>query len=1177
MFFLQPHTIRNNGRTFEWIFHEYLNLAKGLASLGIRSVFMVDDQIKQDYSQTWQYIYSPADFGIRFDAGNWPAYWRDILTDPAIPDKTRLLEALYQKHQFQWVFCWTYDATLERFCREKNCTILFQELGMIRRPLLYQMDFEGLLWKSSMVRLFHKYRPRIKTDHARLRRFLDDMKKLPNVGREEIIRGLGLDERKPILLILLQVEDDSNIVVGSPFRSMQEYLNYCFVNIKDIDEYNVIIKKHPVQPDVALDLDRLSAGRIRQPWLVSNEYDNLSLIQAADYLFTINSSAGFEGLCYGKNVVTFGRSPYHEAGFTLHLETDKEHTFSNSAVFFKDLYEEKREEINAFLHFALFHYQFPGHLIFLPEFYQNVFDKMQSTNDKEDVFLREQDDSLPILKGEMKYYESRLGEKIQEFKKVEQYARALEKALADHEQTIQQLRLDRDQKAEKLQTALNIIDNSRIAKLATHYYKLREMLLPPGSWRRRVLQTLLRVGRASVFKGRKQRKAEHSRDSAVYLEQFKAAEQLASHRLRNWLATDHRMVFPVFQKPRVSIILLVYNKAALTFQCLETIKAYADEPFELIIVDNASADETGEMLSRLANVKIIRNLDNVGFIRGCNQGVDEATGDHLLFLNNDTQIQPGTISALVRTLDSDPVIGAVGGRLIFPDRTLQEAGSIIWRDGSCLGYGRGDNPFRGEYSFPREVHFCSGALLMTPRRLFEKLGKFDERYLPAYYEEADYCMRLREAGYQVWYQPKAIVIHYEFASGNRDQAISLQIENQKKFVQRWSRQLQVHPESQPENICLARMANNTKQRILYIDDIVPDNRAGSGYPRTRKIVEILSRVGYFVTYYPLQCAKRQEEVMRPLEEMGVEIISVPEDTKLDFAEFFKNRKGYYQIALVSRPHNMAEVARELGKQKEGMKIIYDAEAIFSLREALYNEVVQRRPLDSKKVEQLVRAEVEITKNADCILAVSEREKELFHRYGATNVHVLGHVAERCPTPASFEERRDLLFVGGILNSPSPNEDAVLFFARQIFPRIRKELNCKLLVVGTNKSKAVRNLHSEEIKVIGRVDDLFPYYNQCRLFVVPTRYSGGIPLKLTEAAAHGLPSVVTPLISQQIGWVEDGEMSVGHTDIDFADKVIQLYRDKNMWMKMRQAALERVGTEYNEEQFESKLRSALLSV
>ncbi len=718
---------------------------------------------------------------------------------------------------------------------------------------------------------------------------------------------------------------------------------------------------------------------------------------------------------------------------------------------------------------------------------------------------------------------------------------------------------------------------SRGGRLLRRYHVLRDRLLPPGSWRRRVLQTLLRVGRASVFKGRKQRKAEHSRDSAVYLEQFKAAEQLASHRLRNWLATDHRMVFPVFQKPRVSIILLVYNKAALTFQCLETIKAYADEPFELIIVDNASADETGEMLSRLANVKIIRNLDNVGFIRGCNQGVDEATGDHLLFLNNDTQIQPGTISALVRTLDSDPVIGAVGGRLIFPDRTLQEAGSIIWRDGSCLGYGRGDNPFRGEYSFPREVHFCSGALLMTPRRLFEKLGKFDERYLPAYYEEADYCMRLREAGYQVWYQPKAIVIHYEFASGNRDQAISLQIENQKKFVQRWSRQLQVHPESQPENICLARMANNTKQRILYIDDIVPDNRAGSGYPRTRKIVEILSRVGYFVTYYPLQCAKRQEEVMRPLEEMGVEIISVPEDTKLDFAEFFKNRKGYYQIALVSRPHNMAEVARELGKQKEGMKIIYDAEAIFSLREALYNEVVQRRPLDSKKVEQLVRAEVEITKNADCILAVSEREKELFHRYGATNVHVLGHVAERCPTPASFEERRDLLFVGGILNSPSPNEDAVLFFARQIFPRIRKELNCKLLVVGTNKSKAVRNLHSEEIKVIGRVDDLFPYYNQCRLFVVPTRYSGGIPLKLTEAAAHGLPSVVTPLISQQIGWVEDGEMSVGHTDIDFADKVIQLYRDKNMWMKMRQAALERVGTEYNEEQFESKLRSALLSV
>lgn len=496
MFYLQPHTIRNNGLTFAWVFHEYLSMAKGLASLGIRSVFMVDDQIKQDYSQTWQHIYSPADFGIRFDTGNWPAYWRDILTDPTIPDKTRLLEALYQKHQFQWVFCWTYDATLERFCREKNCTILFQELGMIRRPLLYQMDFEGLLWKSSMVRLFHKYRSRIKTDHARLRRFLDDMKKLPNVGREEIIQGLGLDERKPILLILLQVEDDSNIVVGSPFRSMQEYLNYCFVNIKDIGEYNVLIRKHPGQPDVALDVEGLTTGRFRRSWLVSNEYDNLSLIQAADYLFTINSSAGFEGLCYGKNVVTFGRSPYHEAGFTLHLETDKEYTFSSSAVFFKDLYEEKREEINAFLHFALFHYQFPGHLIFLPEFYQNVFDKMQSTNDKEDVFLREQDDSLPMLKAAVNYYEHRTEEKVREIRKIERYAHTLEEAITEHEQSIRRLTLDRDQKAEEILRIRNTIENSRIMRLASHYYQMRERVLPEDGWRRRVLQGVARVVRS---------------------------------------------------------------------------------------------------------------------------------------------------------------------------------------------------------------------------------------------------------------------------------------------------------------------------------------------------------------------------------------------------------------------------------------------------------------------------------------------------------------------------------------------------------------------------------------------------------------------------------------------------------------------------------------------------------
>src|SRR5262249_6159644 len=141
-----------------------------------------------------------------------------------------------------------------------------------------------------------------------------------------------------------------------------------------------------------------------------------------------------------------------------------------------------------------------------------------------------------------------------------------------------------------------------------------------------------------------------------------------------------------------------------------------------------------------------------------------ARGEVLLLLNNDTQVLPGTLESALATIRSDSGIGAVGARLVLLDGTLQEAGSIIWRDGSCLGYGRGDSPYAPMYMFRRDVDYCSGAFLLTPRKIWEQLGGFDERFRPFYYEETDYCARLWERGLRVVYEPKAVLLHYEFAS-----------------------------------------------------------------------------------------------------------------------------------------------------------------------------------------------------------------------------------------------------------------------------------------------------------------------------------------------------------------------------------------------------------------------------
>ena len=156
---------------------------------------------------------------------------------------------------------------------------------------------------------------------------------------------------------------------------------------------------------------------------------------------------------------------------------------------------------------------------------------------------------------------------------------------------------------------------------------------------------------------------------------------------------------------------------------------------------------------------------------------------YLLFLNNDTEVQPGSVSAALETIEESESVGVVGGRLVFPDGRLQEAGSIIWNDGSCLGYGRGDSPWDAQYSYVRDVDYCSAAFLLTPRDLFLELGEFDDRYRPAYYEDVDYCVRVWKAGRRVVYNPLALVTHFEFGSASSVSAsVAMQLERRAIFV-----------------------------------------------------------------------------------------------------------------------------------------------------------------------------------------------------------------------------------------------------------------------------------------------------------------------------------------------------------------------------------------------------------
>ncbi len=251
--------------------------------------------------------------------------------------------------------------------------------------------------------------------------------------------------------------------------------------------------------------------------------------------------------------------------------------------------------------------------------------------------------------------------------------------------------------------------------------------------------------------------------------------------------------------PSASIIIPCYNEVRYTEACLDALLASLPPAFngEIIIVDDASTDETAQVLRRSAksngHLRLLRNRQNSGFVRSCNRAAKVAIGEVLVFLNNDTLPLTGWLTPLLRQFRDVTDAGVVGGKLLYPDGRLQEAGVTVFSDGSISHPGRGSYEIEAPaYSYVREVDYCSGALLATRRSLFEQVGSFDTRYCPAYYEDVDYCFAVREQGYRVLYQPESVIVHFEGVTSGTDLAQGVkryQAVNRAAFVEKWRQAL----------------------------------------------------------------------------------------------------------------------------------------------------------------------------------------------------------------------------------------------------------------------------------------------------------------------------------------------------------------------------------------------------
>ncbi|MGH9942235.1 MAG: glycosyltransferase [Pyrinomonadaceae bacterium] len=598
------------------------------------------------------------------------------------------------------------------------------------------------------------------------------------------------------------------------------------------------------------------------------------------------------------------------------------------------------------------------------------------------------------------------------------------------------------------------------------------------------------------------------------------------------------------QPVRASIIIPVFNKVEFTFQCLRSLLREIDfDRDEVIVVDNASTDETAEVLAHFGGrMRVVHNEENPGFVEACNQGAARARGRYLVFLNNDTVVLPGWLEHLIGTTEGDASVGAVGSLFLYPDGTVQEAGAIVWQRGEAFHYGRGKSAEDRRLNFAREVDYCSGASLLIRRELFERLGGFDCRSAPASYEDVDLCMGVRSLGFKVIYQPMSRLVRGSGTTTGtsvgvgdaRDQTI-----NREKFYEKWREVLE--RDHLPHDPALVERASNRKRgpSILVFDDRIPTPDRDAGSARMVLILKSLARVGRPV-FVPL--GKRvQSEYERQLWKEGVETSSAVECFRL-----LKERK--FAAAILSRPEVAEAVLPALKRRGRDLKIVFDMVDAYFVRferEHRLNGDAQT----AAAARHYRKLEARLARASDLVWCASSEDKRAMERE-ATSVRIAViptiHPARGRGRP--FAAREHLLFLGNFAHRP--NADALLFFVREIFPLVLASLpEVKLYAVGDNAPAEVSDCDSERVRVLGYVPDIEPLFESCRMMVAPLRFGAGVKGKIGESLAYGLPVVTTAIGAESMGLEHGAEALITDDPRDFAAAVARLYRDGELWQRL----------------------------